>query len=210
MSRQTESKLPSRHGWPQTCQKYMRLRHLLIRTLITITLVGSLHGADVLDAPVPWAGRISGHTLAELVARMRGWSDIGDAGTFELSTQIPERLATKKLDLVRIPDAPRPTYRELLVSALKDAGQKAEVRRGQEGIEIIYMYARSFRIPSSTRQALDRKGRWSLEGIKSELDDKAWSFSEFVAMRFFAESSTLIVQGTSDDLDKTARFFGQK
>ena len=188
----------------------MRLKHILVRTLITMKLVVSLHGAEVLDAPVPWAGEIRGYTLADLVARMRGWSDIGDSSDFVLLNRIPENLASKELNLIRIPDDPRPTYREVLVSALKEAGQKAELRSVKGGIEIVYIYARSFTLPANTRQSLDRKGRWSLEGIKSELDDKGWSFSEFVTMNFNAENSSLIVQGTLEDLDTAARFLGQK
>lgn len=188
----------------------MKLHPALVRALFTTNLIGALHGAEVLDSPVPWAGRISGYTIAELVARMRGWSDGGDSGPFELSTRIPERLATKELDLVRIPNEPRPTYRKLLVSALEEIGQKAELRRGREGIEIVFIYTRTYYLPAGTRSSLVRKGRWTLEGIKSELDDKGWIFSEYVTMKFFPENSALFVQGTSDDLDKTARFFGQK
>lgn len=129
-------------------QRIMRLRHILVRALITMNLIGALQGADILDTPVPWAGRINGYTIADLIARMRGWSDVGDSGPFELSTKVPEKLATKELDLVRIPNEPRPTYRELLVSALEEVGQKAELRRGKEGIEIVYIYARSFINPA--------------------------------------------------------------
>lgn len=107
---------------------------------------------------------------------MRGWSDVGDSGTFQLSSRIPEELATKKINLLLIPDEPRPTYREILVSALEKVGQKVEVRRSKEGIEIVYIYSRSFRISNSNRQSLARKGRLSLEGIQRELADKGWVF----------------------------------
>lgn len=188
----------------------MNLRNPFYRALAIIIAVGSLHGAEILDKPVPWSGRISGYTLDELVARMRGWSDVGDSGTFQLSSRIPEELATKKINLLLIPDEPRPTYREILVSALEKVGQKVEVRRSKEGIEIVYIYSRSFRISNSNRQSLARKGRLSLEGIQRELADKGWVFSESVEMKFLPESSLLIVQGTSEDIDKAARFFSEK
>ena len=175
-----------------------------------VASIGTLHGADILDTPVPWSGRITGYTVADLVVRMRGWSDVGDGGRFILSAKIPEKLATKELEPVRIPEKPRPTYGELLVSALENVGQKSEVRRGKQGIEIVYLYVRSFKLSARTRQVLNRKRRLSLEGIQSELDDKGWSFSESATMFFSAEQSRLVIKGTSDDLESMAKFLGQK
>jgi len=140
----------------------MRLRNLYARILIIVASIGTLRGAEILDTPVPWAGRISGYTVADLIARMRGWSDVVDSGSFMISTKIPEKLKSKELDSIRIPEKPRPTYRELIVSALKQAGQKAEVRRGKKGIEIVYIQMRVFMLSAKTRQGLIRKGRWSL------------------------------------------------
>ena len=183
---------------------------MAIRAFVILMSVGSLHGAGILDAPVPWSGRISGSTLAELVARMRGWSEAGGSDTFRLSTRIPAKLSTRKLDLIRIPDAPRPTYRELLVAAFKDLGQKVELRGGGKGVEVIFIHARSIQLPAGAKQALTRKGRMTPDGIKSELEGKGWVLSEFAILRLSAENSSLLVQGTPDDVDKVARFFGQK
>jgi len=188
----------------------MKFRNSITRLLIILASVGTLNGAEILETPVPWTGRITGYTVADLIARMRGWSDVGDNGSFILSTKIPEKLASEELGLIQIPEDPRPTYSELLVLALEKAGQKAEVHRGKKGIEIIYIYSRVFTISTKDRQALTHKNRWSLEGIKKELNDKGWSFSNSAKMLLLAEKSRIVILGTSDDLTRMARFFGQR
>jgi hypothetical protein len=176
--------------------------------LLALLLAGSLQGAEILGEPVPWSGRIQGYSLAELVARMSGWADIGKGAGFHIHSGLPEDLAAKKLNIIQVADSPRPTYGELLLLALHDAGVKAELKETRAGIEIVHLYSRSFKLSHDTKRSLSLKVRWTLEGIKAELNDKGWSLSEHAHLIFTPERSSLIVEGTMDDVKEIARFLG--
>ncbi|MCH7227516.1 hypothetical protein [Haloferula sp. A504] len=186
----------------------MKLKHSLAGSLTAILLVGLLQGAEILDTRVPWSGNLRDYTMAELVARMTGWADLDPDGDFRFTERLPDDIGSKRIDLIRIAEDSRPTYRELLVSAFDEIQKTVEIRRGRSGIEVIYLYTRIYNLPYATKQELSRKGRLSLQGIQAELDEKGWQMSEFADVRFFPETSSILIRGTKEDVESAWRFFG--
>lgn len=186
----------------------MKLRHSFVGPLNALLLGSLLQGAEILDTPVPWSGRLKDDTMAEVVARMRGWADLDPRGDFRLAERLPPDIANKRIHVIRIAEDSRPTYRELLVAAFKDIQERVEVRRGRSGIEIVYIYTRVHKLPYAEKEALRRKGRLSLQGIQTELEEKGWKMSEFARLKFVPEPAAILISGTKEDVESAWRFFG--
>lgn len=186
------------------------LLSLIFCVVTAATPFQQLHADGILDEPVPWSGSLRKYSIAELVARMSGWADASGKGEFQLAKPLPEKIAAAKLDRFDVKETPRPTYREVLTSALESAGQRTLLEGTEKGIRVIYVYARSYSLPGTTREALRQKDRLSLEGIEKDLAEKGWRLSEHVTLRYSEENSILLVNGTEEDIATVSRYFGVK
>ncbi len=186
------------------------LLSLIFCVVSAATPAQQLHADGILDEPVPWSGSLRKYSIAELVARMSGWADASGKGEFQLAKPLPEEISAAKLDRFDIKETPRPTYREVLTSALESARRRALLEETDKGIRVVYVYARSYSLSGTTREALRRKGRLSLEGIEKDLAEKGWRLSEHVTLRYSGENSILLVDGTDEDIETASRYFGVK
>lgn len=169
-----------------------------------------LHAEGILDEPVPWSGRLRNYSIAELVARMSGWADASGRGDFQLAKPLPEEISAAKLARFDIKETPRPTYREVLTSALESARRRALFEETDKGIRVVYVYARSYSLSGTTREALRQKGRLSLDGIEKDLAEKGWRMSEHATLRYSGNNSIFLVEGTEEDIATVSRYFGVK
>ena len=190
--------------------KHGRLLTLIFCVVTAATPLQQLHADGILDEPVPWSGSLRKYSIAELVARMSGWADASGKGEFQLAKPLPEEISAAKLDRFDIKEMPRPTYRQVLTSALESARQRTLLEGTDKGIRVIYVYTRSYSLPGTTREALRQKGRLSLEGIVKDLAEKGWRLSGHVTLRFSGENSILLVNGTEEDIATVSRYFGVK
>ncbi|SHJ64469.1 hypothetical protein SAMN02745181_2251 [Rubritalea squalenifaciens DSM 18772] len=182
------------------------LRFVLLGLLLAVPV-----SAGVLEQKVSWSGTMRKVTVGEVFARMQGWSEADQLeGQFVFEERLPEEVRAVKIDRLKVGAGEGLTYREFAKKVFKEAGKTVVLKETDQGIEVTYLYGRSFSMHPSKLLKWSKAGTTPQEGLEKLLTEAGISLSQHASLYVSKPKSVLTVRGTEADIAVLARFLGRR